>query len=76
MSRLGFWTRRRRTSEIAAGGMGIVYEAEVAVHRAHQYGVMHRDLKPTNIHLDEDVSPWLTSRSSLTSLVLWANSED
>src|SRR5256885_1577300 len=35
-----------------------------AVHHAHQRGVLHRDLKPTNILLDEQGEPHLTDFGS------------
>ena len=39
-----------------------------AVHYAHQHGVLHSDLKPSNILIDEEGKPWLTDFGVAKSL--------
>lgn len=39
-----------------------------AVHYAHQHGVLHSDLKPSNILIDEKGEPWLTDFGVAKSL--------
>lgn len=48
------WRRRIRR------GADILVQVSKAVHHAHQRGVLHRDLKPTNILMDADARPWVT----------------
>src|SRR5207249_4160584 len=45
------WTRQ---------SAGLVSTIARAVHHAHQRGVLHRDIKPTNILLDDQGQPHLT----------------
>lgn len=37
----------------------IMYQVAQAIHHAHQRGVLHRDLKPTNILIDEQDCPFV-----------------
>jgi tRNA A-37 threonylcarbamoyl transferase component Bud32 len=50
----------RRSAAWAQRAAGIVATMAHAVHHAHQRGVLHRDVKPTNVLLDVKGAPHLT----------------
>lgn len=52
-----FLRGRLRRSACCPRGAALVAKLARAVHYAHQHGVLHRDLKPGNILLDEEGEP-------------------
>ena len=52
--------RMRRARFTPEGAARLLVKVARAVHHAHQHGVLHRDLKPTNILLDPQGEPHLT----------------
>ncbi|MCI0738611.1 MAG: WD40 repeat domain-containing serine/threonine protein kinase, partial [Gemmataceae bacterium] len=49
-----------RNTEWMSRAAGLTAQLARAVHYAHQHGILHRDLKPTNILLDARNEPYLT----------------
>lgn len=54
---LSSFIRRRRLEPVAAAGL--VATIADALHHAHKQGVVHRDVKPGNILLDEEGTPFI-----------------
>jgi len=53
-------TSRRSSREAQVTIAALLAKVARAVHFAHQHGVIHRDLKPTNILIDPEGEPHLT----------------
>ncbi len=52
--------RLRRGSISVAAGSRIIDQMAIALEHAHAFGVVHRDVKPANILIDEKFNAWLS----------------
>ena len=53
------YTRMRETALSSQQAVDLVISVAEALHHAHKNGVVHRDVKPANILLDEDGKPYV-----------------
>ena len=73
---LAEWTERTRRAEGAVPerrAVEIVHAVADALHHAHESGILHRDVKPANILMDEDGQPHLTDFGIATDTAMSAD---
>ena len=56
----GLSSRRVRSTPYIESIVRLIVQAADGLHAAHQYGVIHRDVKPSNLMLDEAGKLWIT----------------